>query len=60
VKNDAKVKDLGINTLISYEREGGTTEYELFRKRQKAADSTIRNEIATITALAFRFGWHGH
>ena len=50
VKKDAKVKDLGINTLLSYEREGVDTNYELFRKKQNAADDTIRNEVASINA----------
>ena len=50
VHKDAKVKDLGINTLLSYDREGETIDYELFRKRKSIADSTIRNEIASINA----------
>ena len=50
VHKDAKVKDLGINTLLSYEREGETIDYELFRKRKGIADSTIRNEVASINA----------
>jgi len=47
---DAKVKDLGVNTLLSYEREGEDISYELFRKRKGIADVTIRNEIASINA----------
>jgi len=50
VHKDAKVKDLGKNTLVEYEREGITTDYIRFRKQQKAADSTIRNEVATINS----------
>jgi integrase len=50
VHKDAKVKDLGINTLLSYDREGETIDYELFRKRKGIADSTIRNEVASINA----------
>ena len=50
VKKDAKVKDLDVNTLRSYEREGVDTNYELFRKKQNAADDTIRNEVASINA----------
>jgi hypothetical protein len=38
VHKDAKVKDLGKNTLVEYEREGITTDYIRFRKQQKAAD----------------------
>ena len=49
-QKDAKVKDLGINTLLSYDREGETIDYELFRKRKGIADSTIRNEVASINA----------
>lgn len=50
VHKDAKVKDLGKNTLVAYEREGITTDYIRFRQQKKAADSTIRNEIATINS----------
>ena len=50
VKKDAKVKDLGLNTLLSYEREGDEISYELFRKKNNAADDTIRNEVASINA----------
>ena len=50
VKKDAKVKELGTNTLISYQKEGVETSYYQFRKQQKAADATIRNEMASINA----------
>lgn len=50
VHKDAKVKDLGVNTLLSYDREEETIDYVLFRKRKGIADSTIRNEIASWNA----------
>ena len=50
VHKDAKVKDLSINILLSYEREKETVDYELFRKRKGIADSKIRNEIASINS----------
>lgn len=50
VHKDAKVKDLGKNTLVEYQREGITTDYIRFRKQKRVADSTIRNEIATINS----------
>jgi len=48
IHKDAKVKDLGVNALLSYEIEGEETSYYLFRNRKGISDSTIRNEIATI------------
>lgn len=50
VHKDAKVPDLGINTLLNYDREGEEISYFVFRKRQNASDSTIRNEMATINS----------
>ena len=50
VNKDTKVSDLGINTLSNYVRENEETSYVLFRSKQKASVSTIRNEMATINA----------
>ena len=50
VNKDAKVADLGVETLTNYEVEGEELSYLVFRTRQKAAPSTIRNEMATINA----------
>ena len=50
VNKDTKVSDLGINTLVHYVRESVETSYVLFRSKQKASVSTIRNEMSTINA----------
>ena len=50
VNKDTKVADLTMNTLLEFEVEGEQLSYFVFRKRQNAADSTIRNEMATINA----------
>lgn len=42
--------NLGINTLVRYERNGEETNYILFRTEQGDAKQTIRNEISTINA----------
>jgi len=50
IDKNAKVSDVGINTLVQYERKGKETNYVLFRKEKGIALQTIRNEMATINA----------
>jgi len=45
-----KAANLGINTLVKFERQSKETNYVLFRTEQGAAKQTVRNEMASINA----------
>ena len=51
VHKDERIGNLGRSTLTNYEREGIETDYVKFRRTKHIADTTIRNEIATINAM---------